>query len=108
LSSLGGKEENVPHFLLERHKVQDYDKWKAVFEEDTDNRAASGSRGAQIFRNADDPMELVVLFEWESLEMARERVGSEALSQKFEEAGVAQGVERTEFYFLEEAGRVRA
>ena len=98
----------MPHFLLERHKVQDYDKWKAVFEEDTDNRAASGSRGAQIFRNADDPMELVVLFEWESLEMARERVGSEALSQKFEEAGVAQGVERTEFYFLEEAGRVRA
>ena len=98
----------MPHFLLERHKVQDYDKWKAVFEEDTDNRAASGSRGAQIFRNADDPMELVVLFEWESLEMARERVGSEALSQKFEEAGVAEGVERTEFCFLEEAGRVRA
>jgi hypothetical protein len=43
-----------------------------------------------------------------SLKMARERVGSEALSRKFEEAGVAEGVERTEFYFLEEAGRVRA
>ncbi len=39
--------------------------------------------------------------------MARERVGSEALGQKFEEAGVAEGVERTEFHFLEEAGRVR-
>jgi hypothetical protein len=50
----------------------------------------------------------VVLFEWESLEMARERVGSEALRQKFEEAGVAEGVEGTKFYFLEEAGRVRA
>ena len=98
----------MPYFLLERHKVQDYDKWKAVFDEDTDNRAATGSRGAQIFCNADDPMELVVLFEWESLEMARERVGSEALSQKFEKAEVAEGVERTEFHFLEEAGRVRA
>ena len=98
----------MPYFLLERHKVQDYDKWKAVFDEDADDREASGSRGARIFRDADDPTELVVLFEWESLEMARERVGSEALRQKFEQAGVAGGVEQTKFYFLEEAGRVRA
>jgi hypothetical protein len=50
-------------YLLERHKVRDYDKWRAVFDEDTDNRAASGSRGARIFRSADDPSELMVLFE---------------------------------------------
>ena len=95
-------------FLLERHKVRDYDRWKEVFDEDADNRAASGSRGARIVRNADDPSKVIVLFEWENLEMARERVGSEALSQKFDEAGVAEGVQRTEFYFLEEAGSLRA
>ena len=95
-------------YLLERHKVRDYDKWMAAFDEDTDNRAASGSRGARIFRSADDPSEVMVLFEWESLELARLRIESEAVSQKFEEAGVAGGMERTEFYFLEEAGRVRA
>jgi hypothetical protein len=50
----------------------------------------------------------VVLFEWESLEMARQRVESQAVRQKFGEAGVAGGVEQTDFYFLEEAGRVRA
>jgi len=95
-------------YLLERHKVRDYDKWRAVFDEDSDNRAASGSRGAQIFRSADDPSELMVLFEWESMEMARRRIESKAVSQKFEEAGVAGGVERTEFYFLEEAESLRA
>ena len=95
-------------YLLELHRVQDYDQWRVVFDEDTDNRAASGSRGARIFRSADDPSELVVLFEWESLEMARRRIESKALSQKFEEAGVAGGVEQTEFYFLEEAGSLRA
>ena len=95
-------------YLLERHKVQDYDKWRAVFEDDTANREASGSRGAQIFRSADDPTELVVLFEWDSLQMARERIRSKALGQKFHEAGVSGGVERTEFYLLEEAGRLRA
>ncbi len=95
-------------YLLERHKVQDYDQWRAVFDEDAGNRAASGSRGARILRNADDPSEVVVLFEWESLEMARQRVESQAVGQKFGEAGVGGGVEQTEFYFLEEAGRVRA
>ncbi len=95
-------------YLLEQHRVRDYDKWKAVFDEDADNRAASGCRGARIFRSADDPEEVVVLFEWESIEKARERVGSEALSRKFEEAGVAEGVQRTEFRFLEEVARVEA
>ena len=95
-------------YLLERHKVRDYDKWRAVFDEDTDNRAASGSRGARIFRSADDPSALMVLFEWESLEMARRRIESKAVSQKFEEAGVAGGVERTEFYLLEEAASLLA
>ena len=95
-------------YLLERHKIRDYDKWRAVFDEDSDNRAASGSRGARIFRSADDPSELMVLFEWESLEMARRRIESKAVSEKFEESGVAGGVERTEFYFLEEAESLRA
>jgi heme-degrading monooxygenase HmoA len=95
-------------YVLERHKVQDYDKWKAVFDADTANREASGSRGAQIFRSADDPTEVVVLFEWDSLQRARERIQSTALRQKFHEAGVAGGVEQTEFYLLEEVGSVRA
>jgi hypothetical protein len=50
----------------------------------------------------------VVLFEWESLEIVRKRVESQVVRQKFGEAGVAGEVEQTEFYFLEEAGRVRA
>lgn len=95
-------------YLLERHKVEDYDRWRALFDEDADNRAEVGSRGARIFRDADDPTEVVVLFEWESTESARERVASGALSKKLDEAGVAGGVEGTEFYFLEEEGSTRA
>ncbi len=95
-------------YLLERHTVRDYDEWRRVFDEDAENRAAAGCRGARIFRNADDPAELVVLFEWESIELARERIGSEALNRKFEEAGVVEGVRRTEFTFLDEVGSVGA
>lgn len=95
-------------YVLERHKIDDYDRWRAVFDADTDNRADSGSLGARIFRDADDPTEVVVLFEYDSFERARERIDSGALREKFDEAGVAGGVEGTKFYFLEEEGSMRA
>ena len=89
-------------YLLERHKVRDYARWREVFEADSSNREAAGCRGARIFRHAQDPEEVVVLFEWDSLERARRRIESAELREKFEEAGVGGGVGETEFYLLEE------
>jgi len=80
-------------YLLERHKVRDYDRWRRVFDADSAGRAAAGCRGARIFRNAEDP-EVVVLFEWDSLESARRRIESATLSRKFEEAGVSGGSDK--------------
>ncbi len=92
-------------YLLERHKVRDYDRWREVFDADAGGRAGAGCRGARIFRNADDPEEVVVLFEWDDMESARERIESATLSQRFDEAGVSGGIGRTEFYLLEEEAR---
>ena len=89
-------------YLLERHKVHDYVRWRAVFDADTAGREAAGCRGARIFRNADDPEEMVVLFEWDTLERARQRIESATLGRELEEAGVSVGMGRTEFYLLEE------
>jgi heme-degrading monooxygenase HmoA len=87
-------------YLLERHQVRDYDRWREVF--DAAGREAAGCRGARVFRNAEDPLEVVVLFEWDSLESARRRIDSATLSRKFDEAGVSGGIAQTEFYLLEE------
>ena len=92
-------------YLLERHKVRDYDRWREIFDADTGRRASAGCRGARIFRNADDPEEVVGLFEWDGLESARRRIGSGALSRKFDESGVSGGIGRTAFYLLEEEAR---
>jgi heme-degrading monooxygenase HmoA len=89
-------------YLLERHKVDDYTRWREVFDADASNREAAGCRGARIFRNAQDQEEVVVLFEWDSLETARRRIESAELRVKFEEAGVSGGIGETEFYLLEE------
>ena len=92
-------------YLLERHKVEDYERWREVFDADAANREASGCRGASIFRDAGDPTILVVLFEWDNLDSLRRRVGSEELREKMRDAGVRG---ETEFWFLEEVGRVPA
>ena len=89
-------------YLLERHKVHDYARWRAVFDADAAGREAAGCRGARIFRNADDPEEVVILFEWDTLERSRQRIESATLGREFEEAGVSGGMGRTEFYLFEE------
>ena len=89
-------------YLLERHKVRDYDHWKEVFDADAEGREAAGCRGARVFRNADDPEEVIVLFEWEGLESARRRIESATLGREFDEAGVSGGIAKTDFHLLEE------
>jgi heme-degrading monooxygenase HmoA len=85
-------------YLFERHKVRDFDWWRGC----STPTLRAGCRGARIFRNAEDPQEVVVLFEWDSLESARRRIESATLSRKFEKAGVSGGIGQTEFYLLEE------
>ena len=91
--------------VLVRHKVEDYDKWRAVFFQHGGTREDSGSQGTRIFRNAKDPNELVVLAEWDDLERARQFFQSEDLRQRMQRAGVA---EQPDIEFLEEVERTSA
>ncbi len=92
-------------YLLVRHKVEDYAKWKPVYDQHATTRKASGGQGAQLFRNATDPNELVILFEWDDLERARQFAQSEDLRQAMQRAGVA---DQPDIYFLEEVEHVPA
>lgn len=94
----------MPYALI-RHKVEDFERWKLVFDEDAENREASGSKGGYLFRNADEPNEVLVLFEWDELDKVRQYGQTEELREKMQEAGVA---DRPDFYFLEEVERLRA
>jgi heme-degrading monooxygenase HmoA len=87
-------------YLLIRHKVADYPKWKSAFDEHGATRQANGSRGGQLFRNANDPNELIILFDWDDLERARQFTQSEDLRQAMQRAGVA---DQPDIYFLETA-----
>ena len=89
-------------YILVRHKVADYAKWKPQFGEDSVIRKAGGSKGAQLFRNADDPNEVVVLMEWDDVGKAKQFTQSPRLREVMEKAGV---VDHPDIYFLDEVER---
>jgi heme-degrading monooxygenase HmoA len=87
----------MPYMLI-RHKVKDYTKWKSVFDAHKDMRKSGGEKTYQIFHTANNPKNLVLLFEWDNLENGRQFVKSKELRQAMREAGVS---DKPEFYFLE-------
>jgi heme-degrading monooxygenase HmoA len=90
-------------YLLIRAAVEDYAKWKPVFDEGSAARKASGSKGGHLFRNADNPNEIVILFEWDDLEKARHFTQSDYLRQAMQRAGITG---RPDLYLLDEVERL--
>jgi heme-degrading monooxygenase HmoA len=90
-------------YILVQHSVEDYEKWKPVFDENGPIRQAAGSRGARVLRNADDPNHVTVLLEWDTMANARAFAGSDDLREAMERAGVAGPPNVS---FLEEVDRL--
>lgn len=87
-------------YILVHHKIEDYNKWKPAFDDHSSVRAENGSTGGKIFRNADDPNDLFILLEINSIENAKKFAQSDSLKEAMKNAGV---VSIPEVHFLEEA-----
>jgi heme-degrading monooxygenase HmoA len=84
-------------YLLVQHTVADYAKWKPVFDQHDRMRRAGGGGDYELFRGVNNPNEVTILFEWDSLEGAQQFAQSEELRKAMERAGV---VSRPEVRFL--------
>ena len=91
--------------ILVRHKVEDYAKWKAVFDEHGAARKAGGSMGARVMRNVDDPSEQVIITEWPDIEHAKAFVASPDLREAMGRGGV---MGMPDVVFLEETDQQTA
>jgi hypothetical protein len=88
--------------LLIRHHVADYSAWKAGFDEHAPTRRAYGAQGEWLFRDADDPQQVLLLLEWDDLERARLFVDSDDLREAMNRGGV---VDRPDIWFLQDVDR---
>lgn len=85
--------------LLIRNTVEDFARWKPVFDQHGGMRKAAGSKGGRLFHNAENPNDVLILFEWDDVQNAREFADSAGLREAMKEAGV---VGRPEVFFLED------
>ena len=94
----------MPYVLI-RHKIRNFKKWKPGYDAHGTTRKKAGSKGARLFRNVDKPKETVILFKWSRLDTARKFAKSRDLRAAMKRAGV---MDRPDIYFLEEVDHSRA
>ena len=89
-------------YFLARHKVEDYDKWKAIYDEAQSAAASMGQKNesSRVFRDSDDPNMVTVIGEFDTKENAEKFFGSDELKAAMQKAGV-QG--QPEIHFVDEA-----
>ena len=85
------------NYVLVRHKIADFSKWKPVYDAHLPARRKAGANEKHLLHNIDDPSEVIILFEIEDLQKARELVASDDLRERMQEGGV---IDKPDIYFL--------
>jgi hypothetical protein len=75
-------------YLLVRHHVADFSKWKPVYDAHLAARQKAGLREKNLLRSVDNPNEVVLLFEAEDLKRAQAFTESSDLRDAMQTAGV--------------------
>lgn len=90
--------------VLVRHKVADLNRWKESFDSHLNARMRAGELGFHLFQSVDDPRNVTLLLDWDSVEHARQFMGSEDLRSRMQQAGV---IGAPDVQYLEDVRSVR-
>ena len=74
-------------FIITRIQTGDYDRWRPMFDQDKP-KAREKAKVQRVFRVADDPNEVFILLEFDSLEdaqEARQRLENSGVLDRFED-----------------------
>ncbi len=85
-------------FLIVRHVVEDYETWKPHYDAHGSVRKKFGCTGEQLFRTTENPDDLFLLFEWDTVENARKFVQTSDVKEVMAKSGVV-GI--PEIHYLE-------
>jgi len=84
--------------MIVKHKVEDYNKWKSLFDAALPLRKMNGEQSCDIFRNSKDPNDVSILFEWNDIQKAIKYSQSEDLRDAMKHAGV---IDQPSVYLLD-------
>ena len=84
--------------IIVRHKVEDFGKWKPLYDEHASARKEAGCQSEQVCQNWEDPNDVAVSFDWDNTENFKKFSESENLKEAMQKAGV-EG--KPDFYYSE-------
>ena len=84
-------------YMLVRHKVQNFSEWKLGYDAHLPKRVEGGLTEKHLLQGADDPNEVIVLFEVQNLNRAKEFAESTDLRETMQKVGV---LDKPDIYFL--------
>jgi hypothetical protein len=74
--------------LTVHFKVKDFNAWRTSYDVNAKNRTSAGITNSKVFRNADDPNEVVILQDVADVAKARTWLGSEDVKAAMQKGGV--------------------
>jgi hypothetical protein len=81
-------------------KVQDFDKWKTVYDEDKGSLLkAGGAKCGRVLRGLVNPNSIITIIEFENLEKAKNFAESDELRDRMQLSGI---IGRPNIHFAEE------
>lgn len=89
--------------VLVKYELEDFEQWKAAFDERTSVREAHGWQGGQVFTRADSDRNVVLLAEWDSADNARAYFDGADFRQAMQNAGVNRKPDVTLLEYVEDA-----
>ena len=75
-------------WMVVTHEVEDFDRWRAVFDHALPTRRAVGEIASYILHNPTDPNVVTVWFEWDTMERAQSWAADPVLANGMTAAGV--------------------
>src|SRR3712207_1667019 len=74
--------------MITRHAIRDYGAWRPVFDAHVPAQAAAGLTNGRVYRSAEDPNDILILFDMADRRRAEEFCRSGDLRATMESAGV--------------------
>ncbi len=75
--------------MFVRHKVNDYAVWRKAYDDFDGERDGMGVKGHAVFQTADDPNDVTIWHDFDSVEAAQSFAASDRLREVMLAAGVA-------------------
>jgi heme-degrading monooxygenase HmoA len=85
--------------IIVRCNVEDYNKFKPVFDEHSAARKAAGEKGGRLFHDLNDGSVVFIYLRWDTIENAKKFFESEDLKNYMQKSGVSG---KPDISFLEE------